>query len=108
MDKDTIINTGFNHGQDLVIFNYKNVNVTKDMDYEEYIDCLYTLIWKADENFRCYSPFELFAYELNIMEDSEAAWDWYDQSIQDGAYDQIQVTIPEKIFEELKSEMFNE
>jgi len=108
MNNSTIIRYGFNHGQDLVIYNYKDVEITENMDYEEFLDKLYDLVWKADEGYRSYSPFEFFAHALNEMEDSEAAWEMYELAITDGVDDQINTTINEKVFEELKSEMFDE
>lgn len=108
MDNDTIIQTGFYHGQDLVLYNYKDVKITENMDYEEFLDKLYDLVWEADENYRSYSPFEFFAHALNEMEDSEDAWDLYDNAIKDGVDDQINNTINEEVFKELKLEMFDE
>jgi hypothetical protein len=103
MDNDTIIQTGFYHGQDLFIYNYKDVKITKDMDYETFLYKLYDLVWKADENYRSYSPFEFFAHALNEMEDSEAAWDLYDTAIKDGADDQINKFLTEEIFKNLNT-----
>ena len=108
MDNDTIIQTGFYHGKDLVWYNYKDVKITEDMDYEEFLDKLYDEVWEADENYRSFSPFEFFAHALNEMKNSKTAWNLYDAAIKDGINDQINTTINEKVFEELKSEMFND
>lgn len=108
MDNDTIIQTGFYHGQNLVIYNYKDVKITEDMNYEDFLNKLYDLVWQADESYRSYSPFEFFAHDLNEMEDPDAAWEMYEQAIADGIDDEINTTIEELRFEEIKAEMFNE
>jgi hypothetical protein len=35
----------------------------------------------AESNYRCYSPFEFFAKDMNDREDSDAAWEAYDEGI---------------------------
>jgi hypothetical protein len=107
MDNDTIISYGFHHGQDLFQYNWTDVKITEDMEYEEYIEAIAQLAWEADENYRSYSPFEFFAKGLNEMEDPDAAWDLYETAINDGIEDQLK-TLTEEDFNAAKQELFGD
>jgi hypothetical protein len=108
MDNDTIYQKGYVHGQDLVSYNYPDVKITKNMDYENYIDAIYTLVWQADDNYRSYSPFEFFAHALNSMEDPDNAWEVYGNGLTDGVETRINTLVNEEWFENWKKELFDE
>lgn len=107
MDNDTIIRYGFNHGQDLVAYNCKDVKITEDMEYDEYLDAVRQLAWEAEENYRQYTPFEFFAKELNDEEDPDVAWDLYETAIGDGIEKEL-LTLTEKHFNTAKEELFGD
>lgn len=70
---------GFAHGQSLVRHNIRDVPVCEDEN--EFMDKLNEICWEADDGYRQYSPFEFFAHDLNQREDSDEAWDAYEEGI---------------------------
>lgn len=87
IDLQEVYNKGFSHGQELVRCNWINFVEMIDLDDEDIEECKENLTeycWEADENYRQYSPFEFFAYELNKAENCEEAWDSYEEGIGEG------------------------
>lgn len=90
---------GFHHGKDLVMYNIHDVELTEEMDLDEYKDAAITLAWEADEGSRQYSPFEFFAKELNDSEDPDAAWAAYEEGIGEGIVHEVDQIITDEYFE---------
>lgn len=107
MDNDTIIRYGFNHGQDLVAYNCKDVKITEDMEYNEYLDAIRELAWEAEDNYRQYTPFEFFAQELNDSEDPDEAWDTYETAMSEGIEKEL-LTLTEVDFNNAKDVLFGD
>lgn len=107
MNNTTIINYGFNHGKDLVAYNFGDVEIKEDMEYNEYLDAIRQLAWEADEGYRQYSPFEFFAHDLNEMEDPDEAWDLYETAISHGIEEEL-LTLIETDFNAAKEELFGD
>jgi hypothetical protein len=53
-------------------------------DIEGIIDEIQCLCYDADDSYRQYSPFEVFAHELNSSPDAEELWEAYDEGIARG------------------------
>lgn len=107
MNTETIIRYGFHHGKELVAYNFGDVKIKEDMEYEEYLDAIRELAWEADEGYRSYSPFEFFAKDLNEMEDSDDAWETYENAINDGVEEEL-LTLTEADFNAAKQELFGD
>lgn len=107
MHNDAIISEGFHHGKALVTYNFGDVKITEDMDYDEYLDAIRQLAWEADDNYRQYTPFEFFAHELNEMEDPDEAWEVYENAIETGIEDEL-TTFTEEAFNSAKQKLFRD
>lgn len=102
MNIDEIYNTGFAHGQSLVncnIYDTNLKNLSSD-DIEEFKERVRILCWEVDENVRQYSPFEFFCHDMNSAENSEEAWEAYEEGIGDGINAEIDYFCEELDFEE--------
>ena len=84
---------GQNHGYDIASINapeaksYNKVWENPDLDgynIEGLIDEIQCLCYDADESYRQYSPFEVFAHELNSSPNAEELWEAYDEGISKG------------------------
>lgn len=96
---------GFRHGQSLVHYNIHDVELTEEMDLDEYKDAAITFAWEADEGYRQYSPFEFFAKELNDSEDPDAAWAAYEEGIGEGIVHVVDEIITDEFFETRQAEL---
>ena len=80
-------------------------------DKEDFKENLFDALNSAEENYRCFSPFEFFAKDLNDREDSEEVWESYEDGIHrawEEAWDSCQVPILEAKAKELTEELLNE
>ena len=71
-------------GSDLFQANFKEVEPVGSPgieDKEDFKENLFDALNSAEENYRCFSPFEFFARDLNDREDSEEAWESYENGI---------------------------
>lgn len=59
-------------------------------------DALQMLASESESQGRDFSPFEFTAHELNEREDSEDAWQAYDEGISDGILANIAARLPSK------------
>ena len=80
------------------IASYQNApnigdEVSKEIDWQgigaiesvqDIIDALQMMSVNAEEGFRSYTPFELWAHGMNERKDSEEVWEAYDEGIQEG------------------------
>lgn len=82
---DEVFEIGFQHGQDLVRYNYNDVEIDELMEsLEDFEEKVRYFCWEADEGYRQYSPFEFFCHDMNEAENSEEAWERYDCGINEG------------------------
>lgn len=71
--------SGFNHASDIPRFN---LDMLKDgMDEEEARDAAFEAWAETEDNSRQYSPWEFTAKAINDMENSEVAWEIYEEGI---------------------------
>lgn len=84
LDLNELAAIGKAHGRSLFDCNINGMDITDAMDYDDLQDTVHCYCAEADENYRCYSPFEFFCKELNDAENSEEAWQAYEDGISEG------------------------
>ena len=80
-------------------------------DAEDWRDEVKNMAHDAEENMRCFSPFEFFAKDLNDRDDPDEAWDSYDEGVAEGishAVDELRPRVSESYAIERTREMLDE
>lgn len=108
-------NEGYRVGEQIAQANSPDsVDNMREADKEVFKENLMNELTEAEENYRCYSPFEFFAKDLNEREDSDDAWEAYDEGISRAfsdaidEYDDKPIPITEGLGKELTIQMLNE
>lgn len=96
---------GFRQGQELVHYNIQNLEITEETVLTTYKDSAIMFALEAVENYRQFSPFELFAKELNDSEDPDSAWEAYEDGISEGIIHAVDNIITDEYFETIKKEL---
>lgn len=108
-------NEGYRVGEQIAQANSPDpVDDMMELDRETFKEIFMEELTEAEENYRCYSPFEFFAKDLNEREDRDEAWEAYDEGISRAFSDAVDeyndkpIPITEELGEELTIQMLNE
>jgi hypothetical protein len=108
-------NEGYRVGEQIAQANSPDpVDNMREADKEIFKENLMEELTEAEENYRTYSPFEFFTKDLNEREDSDDAWEAYDEGISRAfsdtvdEYDDKPIPITKELGEELTIQMLDE
>lgn len=114
---EDIENEGKRVGKEITSSNYPDAI---DVDEEEYLnkskfkEKLMEELSEALDNYKAHTPFEFFAKELNEREDSDDAWDYFEEGVSEAfsnfvdEFDDKTIPITEELGEKLTKNMLGE
>ena len=81
MNKKDCYKQGYNTGYDIAESNRPDYNLADNDECDKFIS---DMLEHESDIYRQYSPFELFAHDINASEYPDELWDEYENGVYDG------------------------